>query len=305
MDAPRVSLFSNPLVSTWVFNETHRILFDAGDGVSAMLNSKIHKVRLAAITHMHRDHCAGLMQFLNLRGGAGDFVTLYPEGSGSGRALANFLSAFDTRSTAKVQWRPVAAGEIVPIEPERHFLRTFATHHYPPLDPPRTLSLGYQIVRLVNKVKPEFRALAQAELDALRLEHGREYITETVEDILFTVTGDTLPLDPAIYRGARVLLHECTFLEREESFEANRYGHPHSSLDDVLELAQEAEVGCLGLYHISRRYEDDHILSRVREGCARIGLACPVSVALPSRYYDDLFTQCAWQGTSKEASNSE
>src|SRR5207253_303055 len=74
MDAPRIILFSTPLVSTWVFDETHRILFDAGDGVTALLDSKIHKIRLAAITHTHRDHCAGLMQLLNLRGGAGDFT---------------------------------------------------------------------------------------------------------------------------------------------------------------------------------------------------------------------------------------
>ena len=49
--------------------------------VTALLDSKIHKIRLAAITHTHRDHCAGLMQLLNLRGGAGDFTVLYPEGS--------------------------------------------------------------------------------------------------------------------------------------------------------------------------------------------------------------------------------
>src|SRR5947199_2514506 len=94
MQAPKITIFSTPLVSTWVFNETHRILFDAGDGVTALLDSKIHKIRLAAITHTHRDHCAGLMQLLNLRGGAGDFVTVFPEGSGSARAFANFLIGF-------------------------------------------------------------------------------------------------------------------------------------------------------------------------------------------------------------------
>src|SRR5438105_13698865 len=99
MQPPHLILFSTPLISTWVFNETHRILFDAGDGVTAMLDSKIHKIRLAAITHTHRDHCAGLMQLLNLRGGAGDFVAVFPGGSGSARALANFLPAFDSRST--------------------------------------------------------------------------------------------------------------------------------------------------------------------------------------------------------------
>src|SRR5438105_12905473 len=125
MNAPHITLFSTPLIATWVFNETHRILFDAGDGTTALLDSKIHKIRLAALTHTHRDHCSGLMQLLNLRGGAGDFTTVYPEGSGAGRALANFLSSFDSRSTGKVNWHPMAAGQDLAIEPERHFLRGF------------------------------------------------------------------------------------------------------------------------------------------------------------------------------------
>lgn len=298
MDAPRITLFSTPLVSTWVFDETHRILFDAGDGVTAMLDSKIHKIKLAALTHTHRDHCAGLMQLLNLRGGAGDFITVYPEGSGSARALANFLSAFDARSTSKVRWEPLGIGESLAIEPERHFLRGFETDHYPPADSPRPRSLGYQIVRHVDKVKPEFRGLPQQELDALRLQHGRAYITETVEDILLSITGDTMPLDPALFRGSRVLLHEATFLDIDEKIEEAQRGHPHSCLEEVLNIAKAAEVGRLGLYHVSRRYDDERIIKRIRDHCARIRLACPVSVALPGRLYEDLFAQAVWQGAS-------
>src|ERR1041384_2734160 len=110
MDAPKITIFSTALVSTWVFDETHRILFDAGDGVTAMLDSRIHKIRLAALTHTHRDHCAGLMQLLNLRGGAGDFTVVFPDGSGSARAFANFLSTFDARTTGKVRWQSLEVG---------------------------------------------------------------------------------------------------------------------------------------------------------------------------------------------------
>lgn len=302
MNPPQISLFSTPLVSTWVFDETHRILFDAGDGVTATLDSRIHKIRLAAITHTHRDHCSGLMQLLNLRGGAGDFVAVYPEDSGAGRALSSFLTSFDSRSTGKVRWLPIGPGASVPILPERHYLRTFRTDHYPATVPPRALSLGYMVVREVDKVKAEFRSLPQAELDALRRAHGRSFITETVEDALFAITGDTVPLDPSTFRGVRVLLHECTFLDDDEKREEQMRGHPHSSLDEVLELARDAGVQRLGLYHISRRYDDEHILTRVREECARLGVQCSVSVALPGRYYDDLFAHIAWQGSGGDLS---
>ena len=300
MNPPQISLFSTPLVSTWVFDETHRVLFDAGDGVTATLDSRIHKIRMVAITHAHRDHCSGLMQLLNLRGGAGDFVAAYPEDSGAGRALSSFLTSFDSRSTGKVKWLPVGPGASVPILPERHFLRTFRTDHYPATNPPRALSLGYQIVREVDKVRAEFRTLPQAELDALRRTHGREFITETVEDALFAVTGDTVPLDPSVFRGVRVLLHECTFLDNDEKREEQMRGHPHSCLAEVLEVARDAGVGRLGLYHVSRRYEDERILAKVREECARLQIECPVSVALPGRYYDDLFAHVAWQGIADD-----
>ena len=58
----------------WV-DETHRILFDVGDGATALLEGKIHKARVIALTHAHRDHIAGLPQLLNLRGRRGPTVT--------------------------------------------------------------------------------------------------------------------------------------------------------------------------------------------------------------------------------------
>ena len=303
MDAPKVSLFSTALVSTWVFDETHRILFDAGDGVAAMLDSRIHKIRLAAVTHMHRDHCGGLMQLLNLRGGAGDFVTVFPERSGAGKRLAAFLSEFDARSTGKVSWKTLDAGQSIGIEPERHFLRSFETDHY--LGPPgsRSQSLGYQIVRYVDKLKPEFRGASQQELDDARLRHGREFITETLEDVLFSITGDTMPINPDLFRGSRVLIHECTFLDVREREEMIDRGHPHTCLEEALESARAAEVGRLGLYHLSRRYEDDHILSRVRETCAKMEIPFPVSVALPGRMYEDLFAHSVWKGNAAPGLN--
>lgn len=300
MDAPNITLFSTPLISTWVFDETHRVLFDVGDGVTALLDSRIHKIRLACLTHTHRDHCAGLMQLLNLRGGAGDFATIYPEGSGSARAFANFLSAFDSRSTAFVKWAPIKPGDQFPIEPPRHFLRPFETSHYPNIEPARVLSLGYHLIRTVDKIKKEFRSLSQDELDILRRERGKASLLETIEDTLLTVTGDTMPLHPDTYRGTRALMHECTFLDVDERCDNENRGHPHSCLQEVLELAIEAKVGRLGLYHISRRYEDEHILGRVKELCNKLQVSFPVSVALPGRIYENFFSQTVHDGNNAE-----
>lgn len=296
---PRIMLYSVPLVTTWVFDDTHRILFDAGDGVTAMLDARIHRIRLVALTHAHRDHCAGLLQLLNLTGSSGEQSVVYPAGSGALKALSGFLCSFDARTTGKTTWVPMDADIVHPIEPARHYVRSFPTHHYEPTAPPRTMSLGYQIVRSVDKLRPELVGLPREELDRIRLRDGRQAITQTVEDILLSVTGDTIPIDPALVRGSRALLHECTFLDEEETRDMVNRGHPHSSLEDALLTAREAEVEHLGLYHISRRYEDGRILSTVRDACARLRIPCRVSVALPGRLYDDLFSHTIWEGTDE------
>ena len=300
MEPPRLTVFSTPLVSTFVLDETHRVLFDAGDGTAALLEGKIHKANTVALTHAHRDHIAGLPQLLNLRGGAAfaagqPLRVLHPEGSGTFLAISRFLSQFDSATAGRVAWQPLSAGEHVLLE-DNHFLRPYATRHIPGPDTGRTRSIGYQLGRTVLRVKPELRGMAQAELDRLRAAGGREAITAPEEEILLTVSGDTVPLPPETIAGTRFLLHECTFLDDDETDreEAGERGHEHSCLTEVLDLAVAVGVERLGLYHISKRYNDEEIIRAVRAGCAKRDIRFRVSVALPGRVYVDLFSQWVW-----------
>ncbi|HLK56048.1 MAG TPA: MBL fold metallo-hydrolase [Chthonomonadaceae bacterium] len=300
MDPPRLTVFSTPLVSTWVLDETHRVLFDVGDGATALLEGKIHKANIVALTHAHRDHIAGLPQLLNLRGGvaaaAGEPLRVFhPDGSGSFLALGRFLSHFDQGTAGKTLWQALRPGDTVPLE-DGNFLRAYPTRHIPSPDPTRFRSLGYQIGRTVERLKPELRGLPQAELDRLRLAGGRQAITAQEEEILFTVSGDTTVLPPETLNTTRFLLHECTFLDTDEErvIEAKERGHEHSFLSEVLDMAQAAGVSHLALYHISKRYTDEEIVRAVRTGCARRDLRVRVSVALPGRVHVDLFAQAIW-----------
>ena len=301
MDPPRLIVFSTPLVSTFVLDETHRVLFDAGDGTAALLEGKIHKANVVALSHAHRDHIAGLPQLLNLRGAvaaqSGQPLRLvHPEGSGAFLALSRFLTQFDAMTAGRALWQPFAAGETTELE-DRHFLRAYATRHIPGADAAgRVRSLGYQIGRTVMRVRPELRSVSQKELDQIRADGGRDAITAPEEEILLTVSGDTVPLPPQTIAGTRFLLHECTFLDDDETSreEAGERGHEHSCLTEVLDLAQAVGVERLGLYHISKRYTDEEILRAVRAGCAHRDLKCRVSVALPGRLHLDLFAQTVW-----------
>ena len=300
MDPPRLIVFSTPLISTFVLDETHHILFDAGDGATALLEGKIHKARMVALSHAHRDHIAGLPQLLNLRGGVAaangePLQVVHPEGSGSVMAIARFLTHFDQGTSGCVKWQPMRSGDKIEFE-GRRFLRAYATQHIPNADPTRARSLGYQVGRTVDRVRPELRSLPQADLDALRQNGGREAITQPEEEIILTVSGDTQVLPAEAVRGTRFLLHECTFLDSDHDRcnEARERGHEHACLSDVLAMAKEAGIQHLALYHISKRYTDDEIVRGVRAECARLDIPFRVSVALPGRLYHDLFSQAVW-----------
>jgi hypothetical protein len=222
---------------------------------------------------------------------------VHPEASGSMMAMSRFLTHFDPATSAYVKWQPVNDGDQIPLD-GRRFLRAYATRHIPASEPGRPRSLGYQVVRIVDRVRPELRGLPQSELDSMRQSGGRESITQPVEEILLTVSGDTKVMPAATVRGTRFLLHECTFLDSDHDRlnEARERGHDHACLNEVLMMAKEAEVQHLALYHVSKRYTDEEILRSVRADCSRLEIRFRVSVALPGRLYNDLFSQVVWRG---------
>ncbi|HLV79311.1 MAG TPA: MBL fold metallo-hydrolase [Chthonomonadaceae bacterium] len=304
MDPPRLTVFSTPLISTWVLDETHRILFDAGDGAAALLEGKVQKINLIALSHAHRDHIAGLPQVLNLRGGAAarsgaPLRVVHPDGSGSLLAMGRFLAQFDPATAGQVAWQAWQPGDQIALEDSR-FLSAYPTRHIPGPETARWRSLGYQIGRAVERLRPELRGLPQAELDRRRAAGGRAAITIREEEILFTVSGDTMTLEPETLGHTRFLLHECTFLDSDEDrcAAARERGHEHSCLNDVLALAESVGVEHLALYHVSKRYTDEEILRAVRSACVRRNLQARVSVALPGRVCENLFGQVLWPGKS-------
>lgn len=302
MDRPLITLFSTPLVSTWALDETRRILYDAGDGVSACLDQRLAKVKLVALTHSHRDHIGGLLQFLNLRGGQGDLRVFYPHGNGAIRAYAQFLTGFDRGTTGLVDWVEVSESGEWTLPDERLLLRPFPNAHMSDDAAGRCRSVGYQLIRRVDKLRAEHVGLLQSELDRLRIEKGREALVAPQDKMIFAISGDTTPLAPSVYAGCDYLLHECTFLNDDDSAEFAVFEHGHSVLGDVVRMAIEAGVGHLGLYHISRRYDDSEIRSRVVNVCRSLDAPFPVSVAYPGRYIEDLFGKTVWPGRGEQGS---
>lgn len=131
-------------------------------------------------------------------------------------------------------------------------VRAFRTLHPVP-------SLGYQFLRRDKKLRPAYRDLPGPEIQARRL--AGDDIFDTAESLELAYATDTLAkvLDnnPSLY-DSRVLILECTFLDRRKSIEASQAGC-HIHLDELIERADRFNNEHLVLMHFSQIYRPDEV----------------------------------------------
>jgi ribonuclease Z len=269
-----------------------RLLLDAGDGVSAGLLAKARKIDTVAVTHPDRDHLTGLFQLLQLNARAGLPRIAYPKDSGSFPAIEQFCQAFDPHVNAAT-WLPVAPGVDVPMSGGLA-LRVVPSSH---IDRPgQVKSVGYQVVRRVRMLKPEYHGRTQPEMATLSAELGPDSLTEIHEQIELSYSGDTGVGSPEPWLGSRLLIHESTFLRHEDAGEREDRNQ-HSVLPDVVRMANDAQIRGLILSHFSSRYRPDEVLEAVRAECEATSPLFPVYVIPPGAIVRDLLAQSpVWPG---------
>lgn len=272
-----ITAFSTALFSTWIYIEPYGLLFDCGDGVTSALLQKGRKVEYAFISHPDRDHLAGLLQFHQLNGRDG-LTICYPKDSGSFLALAKFMESFDPHIKGTF-WKPLEAAEVVNIKNDL-CVRTIANRH---VESEQTKSLSYIVERSKKKLRSEFSDLIGNEIARKRQELGDEALFETVTEREIIYSGDTPVENDGRYSNARVLIHESTFLRREELGQGNTERNHHSSLDAVMEMVAESNVEYLILGHFSSRYSVAEIDNAISIEKARCGISIPVAVIYPGR----------------------
>jgi len=287
-----LAIHSSPRFSTWIWVPDWHLLVDAGDGASQQLGYKIRKIDTVVLTHAHRDHCGGLLQVINQRGEAGSFALAHPCGARSFEQLEAFSNKYNPGSSWRAVWHRLEEGDELIGEGGDRIIKAFRTRHYAddkPEEEPR--SLGFHLLWRKQKVRAELRDLPQRELDEIRLKIGKEGITEQVDEKWICIGGDGQPLKVSEVIGAKLLLHEATFLSPDDydAEEAGEdVGHVHSTVEQALRVAQEASVESVVLYHISTRYTDSEIRDAIRQTAQNLNFKGRVWAALPRRVHWNL-----------------
>ena len=248
----KLLIYSKGLYATWLYYAPDRIAFDAGEGISSILGNKAFAIQHVFLSHGHADHITGLVGLINIRNsGMGDtekpLNIYYPKKNWRIEELISYIKKTNGRLSYELRWIPVEPDQKISLFEGQldRYAHAFETKHSR-----SEVSLGYNVVEERRRLKPEFSETPPEEIQKLVQSEGREAITETYPQKLFSYSGDCAPLNPDVVRDAEILCHEATFLD-----DADRENFNHSTLEEAINVAEQASVKReLYAFHVSSRY---------------------------------------------------
>jgi ribonuclease Z len=260
----RLLMYSKGLYASWIYYAADRILFDAGEGASSILGNKAFAIRHVFLSHGHADHIAGLVGLINIRNtGMGDkekdLTIYYPRDNFLVTEMMGFIARTNRRLSYKLDWVPLGPGDRIELLAGQlpRYVEAFPTNHVH-----SEISLGYNVVEVRHRLKPEFAGAPQDQIVARVKVDGKESVTEYYDQKLFSYGGDSVAIKPAYIADTEILCHDTTFLDEED-----RKEYRHATLAEAIECARAARVKKeLLCFHISSRYT-----SRLREIAAASG----------------------------------
>ena len=278
--------YSTALFATWYFIEDYRLLFDAGDGVAATLLQKSRKIDHIFLSHADRDHLTGLLRLNELIVRDGLPKLYFPGDAGSFSALEIFSKQFDAR-VGQTHWQGMAHQQSVMIQ-KGLYVQALRNNHVVRAQPQQVKSVSYQLYQLKEKLKAELVGLPQEQLTQLALTYGRETMTEPVRTNLVGYSGDTPADQLGQWNHTGILIHEATFLSRQDIKELDPNRNRHSTLEEVLREVAQLQIDTLILGHFSSRYSPEQIDSAIKKYCQLYKIQIPVYRLLPGQVQWDI-----------------
>lgn len=248
-------------------------MIDCGEGAQLQFRKshlKFSRLNHIFISHLHGDHCFGLLGListLNLLGRTAELHIHSPKGLET--LLTPMLDFFNRQMTYKVLFHEFDTKEPMQIYEDRSLtVTTISLRHRMPC-----CGFLFAEKRRPNHIIREMVDFYQVPVYELnRIKNGADYVTpegKTVSNNLLTrpsapsrsyaYCSDTIYLPSIVeqIKGVDLLFHEATFANEDAPRAKETF---HTTAAQAAEIARRAEVKKLLIGHFSARYEDENVL---------------------------------------------
>ena len=248
-------------------------MVDCGEGAQLQLRrSKLKFSRLnhIFISHLHGDHCFGLMGLISTFGLLGRTATLHIYGHEElERLMAPQLEFFCKGMSYSVEFHAINPNKAEVIYDDRSVsVSTIPLKHRIP-----TCGFLFQEKQTPNHIIRDMVDFYQVPVFELnRIKNGEDYVCPDGTIVpnhrltrpsypprSYAYCSDTICLKSILpqIKGVDLLFHEGTFAQKDAARAKETY---HTTAMQAAEIAKEAEVKKLVIGHFSARYEDESIL---------------------------------------------
>lgn len=248
-------------------------MIDCGEGAQLQFRKshlKFSRLNHIFISHLHGDHCFGLLGListLNLLGRTAELHIHSPKGLET--LLTPMLDFFNRQMTYKILFHEFDTKEPMQIYEDRSLtVTTIPLRHRMPC-----CGFLFAEKRRPNHIIREMVDFYQVPVYELnRIKNGADYVTsegKTVSNNLLTrpsapsrsyaYCSDTIYLPSIVeqIKGVDLLFHEATFANEDAPRAKETF---HTTAAQAAEIARRAEVKKLLIGHFSARYEDENVL---------------------------------------------